>query len=69
MSAFSEYAARSERMSAVVRFQSALALSVAAAARAPEEDGYPVSGDMLRVLSRGSDTQRRRRRQRARGRK
>lgn len=68
MSAFSVYSARTERVTATVRFQPVRALNIAAAARyATGEDGYPVSGDMLRVLADGTPTQRRRRRKRSRG--
>lgn len=62
MSAFSKYAARSEQVTSTTRRQSVKALTVAANARYPEEDGYQVSGDMLAVIRRGKDSQAQRRR-------
>lgn len=62
MSAFSKYAARSEQATSTVRRQSVRSLTIATNARYPDEDGYPISGDMLAVIKRGKDSQAQRRR-------
>jgi len=62
MSAFSAYAARSERVTDTLANQPLLAVTIASSARQPEEDGYPISGDMLAVKRRGKDSWRVRRR-------
>lgn len=70
MSAFSEYAAASEWNTAVHQHTDVQSLNHAAAQL--DHEGFPrfsapVSADMLTVLTRGTYTQRRDRRKRARG--
>lgn len=50
MSTFSEYAARSERITSVLRNESADLLNMID--HTAPGDGFPISGDMLAVLAR-----------------
>lgn len=59
MSAFSKYAARSERIAARLGTTSCselIAVTKQSDEHAPDGD-YPVSGDMLAVVTRGRDSQ------------